>query len=427
MREYPLLALFRGIDPVLIKPKSFLFHVFVLQLNEDFSLPISMQPHDASSPTESKDGSSVDQELGVSYAGCGSVFGGKGNECANCRESEPINIIVDITSTLKILGLSRNQVKLVVVCEDEVGTFAMLTDLIANGIKLVEPLIVGPMFEQSENELKKDDKWAEMPEIQDVKQLQKWLQLHGYYSGTIDGLFGPMTEASVALFQKIAGIAEDGIPANAGVVDSATKRALVAPRNDHSKDVNVVDATTYESGTVVHYVVGWSPGYLDRHNVLTEVEKAINVWSAATGVQFTRVDRRKDMTGVVMVEWMDNSKEDVDALLRFDGPGGTLASATKHFIHLDASELWCTPHTPSKPNAFNIFSVVLHEMGHVLGLGHSSEADEVMSGWYNASHVVLTQKDMDRARLVCNTPFDLSSSEKVGEKEVGASEKKTTQ
>jgi len=437
----------------------------VQKSDEEFVLPTSMQPNASADPKETKETKETKEQnnasedafdLGVAYAGCGSVFGGKGNECANCRESEPINVIVDITTTLTTLGLSRNQVKLVVVCEDERGLFARLEDLIGQGIRLVLPSIVGPMFEQSDIELKKDDKWADMPENQDVKQLQKWLKLHGYYDGTIDGKFGPMTEESVALFQSIAGIAETSNPSNTleltnvGVFDRATKRALVAPRHDHKKDVNVEDAMTYESGTEVKYVVGWAPGYLSRAHVLSEVERAIQLWSTATGVRFSRLDRRMpNMTGVVVVEWMDNSKEDMDALLRFDGPGGTLANATKDFIHLDAAELWCTPHTPSKPNAFNIFryvrcllffvsffishtlfvpfvarlfvtffpnSVVLHEMGHVLGLGHSKNPEDVMSPWYNASLKALTQNDIDRAKMNCKTPFNLGGGGKSEEK-----------
>ena len=52
-------------------------------------------------------------------------------------------------------------------------------------------------------------------------------------------------------------------------------------------------------------------------------------------------------------------------------------------------------------------SVILHEMGHVLGLGHSKNPEDVMSPWYNASLKALTQNDIDRARQNCKTPFNL--------------------
>ena len=99
--------------------------------------------------------------------------------------------------------------------------------------------------------------------------------------------------------------------------------------------------------------------------------------------------------------WVDNSGS-ADNLLRFDGPGGTLAQAGKNFIHLDAAKLWGVRGAPTKPGAFMIFSVVLHEMGHVMGLAHSKSADDVMSPYYRPELVALTENDASRAKAVCS-------------------------
>ncbi len=53
-----------------------------------------------------------------------------------------------------------------------------------------------------------------------VKQIQQKLSDGGYYSGEIDGIYGPGTAAAVRSFQKKNGLAEDGI------VGSATLKAL---------------------------------------------------------------------------------------------------------------------------------------------------------------------------------------------------------
>ena len=54
----------------------------------------------------------------------------------------------------------------------------------------------------------------------DVKTLQKRLKQWGYYTGTVDGVFGPKTLTAVKLFQKKNGLAADGI------VGSGTLAAL---------------------------------------------------------------------------------------------------------------------------------------------------------------------------------------------------------
>lgn len=62
----------------------------------------------------------------------------------------------------------------------------------------------------------------------------------------------------------------------------------------------------------------------------------------------------------------------------FDGPGGTLAHAyapTDGRFHCDADEAWSIG---ALPGYFDLETVALHEIGHLLGLGHSSVEDAIM-------------------------------------------------
>ncbi|KAL8132410.1 hypothetical protein AgCh_008059 [Apium graveolens] len=62
----------------------------------------------------------------------------------------------------------------------------------------------------------------------------------------------------------------------------------------------------------------------------------------------------------------------------FDGPGGTLAHAfapTDGRLHCDADESWSIG---AVPNYIDLVSVAMHEIGHLLGLGHSSVEDAIM-------------------------------------------------
>ena len=46
---------------------------------------------------------------------------------------------------------------------------------------------------------------------QEVRQIQRKLQSLGYYSGSIDGVYGTATQKAVRNFQKSCGISADGI------------------------------------------------------------------------------------------------------------------------------------------------------------------------------------------------------------------------
>ncbi|CAK9139190.1 unnamed protein product [Ilex paraguariensis] len=62
----------------------------------------------------------------------------------------------------------------------------------------------------------------------------------------------------------------------------------------------------------------------------------------------------------------------------FDGRGGVLAHSwppTDGRFHYDADEVWSVGPVA---NAFDLETVALHEIGHLLGLGHSSVQDAIM-------------------------------------------------
>lgn len=71
-----------------------------------------------------------------------------------------------------------------------------------------------------------------------IKQTQHLLAYHGLYAGTVDGLWGPITEKSVREFQKAFGLEVDGI------VGAATEEAL---RHSIAYGLPEADADTVSS------------------------------------------------------------------------------------------------------------------------------------------------------------------------------------
>ena len=83
----------------------------------------------------------------------------------------------------------------------------------------------------------------------DVKALQVRLAALKYYPGTNDGEFGPNTQAAVWAFQEINGIKVSG------VVDAATKRALVNPKTYKSPSYTGKRATRIEVSQALEVLV----------------------------------------------------------------------------------------------------------------------------------------------------------------------------
>ena len=201
-----------------------------------------------------------------------------------------------------------------------------------------------------------------------------------------------------------------------GVVGPKTKHALRTAHIEDSQEKEARSMLKPAAGATIKWrlLKGTVPPSLgDKATVAAELAKAFATWGEAMGgVTF-------EETGVKGAEQLTLLFDDrtPQNTMAFDGPGGALAAASKpgslqvagasaSSITFDSAERWelSASGAPAHPQRgmvsdmyfFKLLPVAIHEIGHLLGLGHSNEPADVMSPYYSPEKVTLSANDKKR-------------------------------
>lgn len=225
-----------------------------------------------------------------------------------------------------------------------------------------------------------------------LSELKKYLANLGYidYNSTTiplhenDDFFDHTLELAIKKYQQFYHIKITGI------LDPETVTLMLQPRcgvADFLTNSNVnLRAFGYNKTLMgAHYNFtgySWPPNKRNltvslpmgtRTDAYAPVEHALTRWASVSPFNFIFIDDYNFSDVRISFERRDHGDG-----YPFDGPYGILAHAffpTDGRLHFDAEENWMAH---AENGAFDLQTVALHELGHILGLGHSQDPKAIM-------------------------------------------------
>ncbi|KAG7241930.1 hypothetical protein INR49_024677 [Caranx melampygus] len=238
------------------------------------------------------------------------------------------------------------------------------------------------------------------PTEDESTQLVEWLIKYGYLppSDPSTGQLQVWTAVTTAVksMQRFAGLKDTG------VVDEETVALMNSPRcslpdqeqpfqtlaNPEERNMKRKRRRKRAISMWTRRNINWrlhsypSSSHLSRETVRSLVFYALRVWAEPTALEFHEVSSVE--AADLQIDFLHGYHGDG---YPFDGVGGAVGHAffpsdpaRAGGVHLDAEEEWAFRQPESEGT--DLFTVLVHEFGHALGLSHSSSRHSVMRPYY---------------------------------------------
>uniref|UniRef100_A0A915C917 Peptidase metallopeptidase domain-containing protein n=1 Tax=Parascaris univalens TaxID=6257 RepID=A0A915C917_PARUN len=129
----------------------------------------------------------------------------------------------------------------------------------------------------------------------------------------------------------------------------------------------------------------------DRYVVRNTLHRAFYLWQSVSSIRFYELPEESRRIADINVIFAKGAHGDK---LPFDGKDGIVAHAfypTEGKLHFDADERW----TLNRKDGVNLYQTAVHEIGHIIGLEHSTDERAVMFPSYRPYDPDYTLADDD--------------------------------
>ena len=225
---------------------------------------------------------------------------------------------------------------------------------------------------------------ADAPDLQlgdkdnNLRKVQQFLLRFGYLSEEAyeGGVLDPPTSSALSLYQERSSLKVTGS------LDEETRNSMTTARCAMPDLIDGVAFRARCSWDRVRLTYAFGPGTNDTAGAseFDAVRTAFATWAAASPLRFTEVNATDNPD--ILIDWRDANDPDLSMV------GGTLAHAdwppncgvvTNQLpkpVHFDDSEhVWAIG---AAADAYDVETVALHEIGHIIGLEHSTVNGAVM-------------------------------------------------